>query len=81
MFDLRNHVSGMSNFEKKYWTASEFGDLFETDKEPEVPANLPDLRGIVIIIGGKVEGDHAEDHVTIRSRTEFIVCLNVSPMR
>jgi hypothetical protein len=61
-------------FERRDWTASEFGHLCESPEE--LPPNLPLPRGASFAMYAKVDADHASDTVTRRSRTGFLVFLN-----
>jgi hypothetical protein len=62
-----------SDFERKDWTASEFG--FVEGKE-ELPPNMPEPQGQGFTMSAKVDADHASDTVTRRLRTGFLVFLN-----
>ena len=80
MFGPSTPDADMSNFEHQDWTSSEFGHLFEWDKEPDKPSNLPTLRGIGFSIRGKLDADRVEEIVTRRSRKAFTFYLNSSPV-
>ena len=47
-------------------------------EEVELPASMPNLRGIRFATRAKLDTDHASDTVTTRSMTEFIVYANNS---
>ena len=79
VFDPSAPDVGISDFERQDWTTSTFGNLLETNEEPERPVNLTDARGIRFIFRGKVDAYHAADAVTRRSKTGFIVYFNSSP--
>jgi hypothetical protein len=64
-----------SKFEQKDWTSSEFGHI---QGQEELPANMPEPRGLGFVMRAKVDADHASDTVTRRSRTGFLVYLNCS---
>jgi hypothetical protein len=66
-----------SNFELRDWTSSEFGHL---QGKEEVPPNMPEPRGMGFVMRVKVDGDHASDTTTRRSRTGFIIYLNCAPV-
>ena len=70
------YVKG-SDFEKRDWTASEFGHV--QDKEI-LPPKMLEPRGIGVQVIAKVDADHAGDSTTRRSRTGFIVYLNSAPI-
>jgi len=57
------------------WASSEFGHL---DSKEEVPPNMPKPRGAGFLIWAKVVADRATDTVTRKSRTGFLVWLNIS---
>jgi hypothetical protein len=59
--------------EAQYWVSNEFGHL---DGEEELPPNMPEPRGQGFVNSSKVDGDHASDSVTSRSRTGFLVWIN-----
>ena len=61
------------------WNTSEFRNLLEIDEEPERPANLPDPRGVGLMIHRKICADHVVEIVTRRSRKGFTVYLNIFP--
>ena len=64
----------LEDFERKDWSASEFGHLSPEDTgEPE---NMIEPRGKGFIITAKVDADHASNTVTRRSRTGFLVWVN-----
>ena len=68
-----------SNFEKKDWTHSVYGDI----KEEVIPDTDPDYckpRGKGFMISSYVDSDHAGDSVTRRSRTGFVVLVNCAPI-
>lgn len=61
------------DFERRDWTASEFGHLAGVE---ELPPKRPEPRGTGFVIRAKVDADHASDTVTRRSRSGFVVYLN-----
>ena len=64
-----------SKFEQRDWTASEFGHI---QGQEELPANMPEPRGMGFTMRAMVDADHASDTVSRRSRTGFLVYLNCS---
>jgi hypothetical protein len=73
VYDPSDPVVNESDFERKDWTASEFGMI---DGKEEMPPNMPEPRGQGFTISAKVDADHAADSVTRRSRTGFLVFIN-----
>ena len=76
VFDPTDPVIDESKFERKDWTASEFG----LGLKEEMPGNLPQPRGLGFVLRAFVDADHASDSVTRRSRTGFLVYLNNAPI-
>jgi Reverse transcriptase (RNA-dependent DNA polymerase) len=76
VFDPSDPVVDESLFERRDWTASEFG----LSLKEEVPSNMPQPRGMGFVMRAYVDADHAGDTVTRRSRTGFIVYLNSAPV-
>lgn len=77
VFDPSDPVVDEGEFERKDWTASEFGHI---QGKEEVPDNMPEPRGMGFVMRAKVDADHASDSVTRRSRTGFLVYLNCAPI-
>ena len=77
VFDPSDPVVDEGEFERKHWTASEFGHI---QGKEEVPDNMPEPRGMGFVMRAKVDADHASDSVTRRSRTGFLVYLNCAPI-
>ena len=73
VYDPSDPVIEPSDFERRDWTASEFGHV---DGKEELPPSMPEPRGQGFTIRAKVDADHASDTVTRRSRTGFLVYLN-----
>ena len=73
VYDPSDPVIDESSFERKDWTASEFGMI---DGQEELPPNMPEPRGQGFTMSAKVDADHAADTVTRKSRTGFLVFLN-----
>ena len=65
----------MDVFELEDWTHSIYGR-----KEEELPSNAPEPRGFGFKIRGYVDSDHAGNAITRRSRTVFIIHLNIAPI-
>jgi hypothetical protein len=77
VFDPSDPVIDESVFGQEDWTSSEFGHVAG---EEELPANMPQPRGLGFVLRAKVDADHAADTVTRRSRTGFLVFLNSAPV-
>ena len=77
VFDSSDPIVNQSDFERRDWTASEFGHLSEKE---ELPLNMPEPRGQGFFMRAKVDADHASDTVTRRFRTGFLVFLNSAPV-
>jgi hypothetical protein len=77
VFDPSDPVIDASVFGQEDWTSSEFGHVAG---EEEMPANMPQPRGLGFTMRAKVDADHAADTVTRRSRTGFLVFLNSAPV-
>ena len=73
VFDPSEKVVDETLFERKDWASSEFGHLEEKE---ELPANMPQPRGVGFVVTAKVDADHASDTVTRRSRTGMFVYVN-----
>jgi hypothetical protein len=63
-----------AQFDAKDWVFSEFGHL---DGVEELPLNMPEPIGQGFVIRAKVDADHASNSVTKRSRTGFLVKINI----
>ncbi len=63
-----------SKFQKKDWS-----NIYGNTKE-ELPKDMPEPRGKGFIILAFVDADHAGEKLTRRSRTGFIVFLNMAPI-
>ena len=66
-----------SDFELKYWIASEFGHI---EGQEAKPSNMPESRGMGFTIRAKVEAYHYGDSITRISRKGYLVYLNSSFM-
>jgi len=75
VFDLSVPVIDELKYQVKDWASSEFGHV---QGHEQVPANMPEPRGIGFIIRAKVDADHASDSLTRRSRTGFLVYINMA---
>ena len=73
VYDPSDPVVEQGVFERRDWTSSEFGAV--RGKE-EVPPNMPEPRGLGLVMHAKVDLDHASDMITRQSRTGFLVYLN-----
>eukprot|EP00957_Ditylum_brightwellii_P042889 3246929-Ditylum_brightwellii.AAC.1 len=69
VYDPSDLMIDESDFERKDWTASEYG-LVE-DKEELLP-NMPEPQGQGFTVSTKVNTDHVPDTVTRRLRTGFL---------
>lgn len=75
VFDPSDPLVETSDFPRRDWEATEFGEL-----EEELPANMPEARGLGMVMRAYVDADHAGDSITRRSRTGFIVYLQCAPI-
>ena len=73
VFDPSDPVINESKYQRRDWTSSEFGHL---QRKKIVPPNMPEPQGQGFTISAKVDADHADDTVTRRSRTGFLVYVN-----
>ena len=73
VYDPSDPIVNEADFERKDWTASEFGHI---DGKEELPPNMPEPRGMGFVVRAKVDADHASDTLSRRSRTGFLVYLN-----
>ncbi len=64
-----------AKFQERDWASSEFGHV---QGQETIPTNMPEPRGIGFVIRAKVDADHASDSLTRRSRTGFLVYLNMA---
>jgi len=76
VFDPSYPDIDMSKFQREDWSATAWGN----DLAEEIPDNLPEPRGYGMTMRAFVDADHAGDLVTRRSRTGFIVYLNMAPI-
>ena len=76
IFDTRDPVIDESLFNRKDCTASEFG----LSLEEVLPKNMPQLRGMGIVMRSYVDANHASDSITRRSCMGFLVYLNCAPV-
>ena len=76
VFDPSDPVIDESIFARKDWTSTEFG----LDTKEDLPPRMPEARGQGFTIRAFVDADHAGDSITQRSRTGFIVYLNMAPV-
>ena len=63
-------------FHRQDWSSSEF----DPEITEELPPNMPQMRGIGFIMRAFVDADHAGDSITRRSRTGFLIFLNMAPI-
>ena len=64
-----------SKFDRSDYWASLYGDVQE-----EIPIDMPEPLGKEIFMRCFVDADHAGDRLTRRSRTGYIVYLNMAPV-
>ena len=76
VFDPSEPEIDEASFERKDWTTSEFGHTLDED----MPHKMPQPRGLGFKMRAMVDADHAADTLTRRSRTGFLVYLNMSPI-
>ena len=76
IFDPIDPVINESLFDRKDWTASEFGLSLKEEMHP----NMPQPRGMGRVIRVYVDADHAGDSITRQYCTGFLVYLNCAPM-
>ena len=74
VFDPTYHTIDHSNFVHCDWKPF-YGDV----KEP-VPPNAPEPRGKGVDLRMFMDSDHAGDHLTMQSRTGFIIYMNSAPI-
>jgi hypothetical protein len=74
VFDATYPIVDSSDFPKQDWS-SFYGDVQE-----EVPNNVPEPLGYEFVMRAYVDADHAGDKLTRRSRTGFLVFLNMAPI-
>ena len=60
VYDPSDPVVDETEFERRDWTASEFGHI---DGKEELPPNMPEPRGLGFVIRAKVDADHASDSI------------------
>ena len=75
VFDPSDPEIDMNTFERKDWASTEFGTISEI-----LPGNAPPPRGQGFTMRAYVDADHAGDAITRRSRTGFLVYLNMAPI-
>ena len=76
IFDPSDPVIDESLFDRKDWTASEFG-LF---LEEVLPKNIPQPRGMRFLMWSYVDADHVGGSITRRYCMSFLVYLNCTPV-
>ena len=54
---------------------------FYGNVEEAIPSNAPAPRGKAVTLRCFVDSDHAGDHITRRSRTGYIICVNSAPIQ
>ena len=74
VFDPTFPTIDHDNFPRKDWSSA-YGEIKE-----EVPDNAPESRGEGFIMTAYVDADHAGDKLTRRSRTGYLIFLNMSPI-
>ena len=76
VFDPSDPTIDETQFGENDWTATEFG----LNMEEEITLNMPAPRGLGFVMHVFVDADHAGDSITRRSRTGFLVYLNMAPI-
>ena len=76
VFDQSDPVIDKGSFQEKDWSTSVFGSELKEIIQP----NIPEPRGQEMTMRCFVDADHAADTVTRKSRTGFIVYLNMAPI-
>ena len=76
IFDPSDPVVDKSLFDRKDWTATEFGFFLKE----ELPGKMPQYRGMGFVMCAYVDADHAGDTITRSLRTGFLVYLNSAPI-
>jgi hypothetical protein len=74
-FDDLTPVYNMTAFQQTDWSESIYKDATE-----ELPPKMPEPLGLPVIMTCFVDANHAEDQVTRRSQTGFIIYLNNAPV-
>jgi hypothetical protein len=74
VFDATYPNIDISEFPKQDWS-SFYGDI-----EEELPHNAPSPLGLEFVMRVYVDADHAGEQLTRRSRTGFLVFLNMAPI-
>ena len=74
VFDPSDPMVDMTDFQEKDWSTSVFGD----ELKEIIPSNIPEPRGQGMITRCFVDADHASDTITRKSRTGFIVYVNMA---
>ena len=74
VFDPSDPVIDKVQFKEKDWTKSEVGSY----TKEEFPKNMPIWRGFAFVTRASVDANHAEDSMTRRSWTRFLVYLNMA---
>ena len=76
IFDPSDPVIDESLFDRKDWTASEFG----LSLEELLPKNMSQPCGMGFVMRSYIDADHASDFITCRSRTGLLLYLNYAPV-
>ena len=71
IFDPSDPVIDESLFNRNYWTTSEFG----LNLDEELTTNIPQPRGVGLVMQAYVDINHAGEYITCRSCTSFLVYL------
>ena len=75
VFDLTEPTIDEERFEKQNLTNSIY-TTDDTDLKERLPGNMPESRGIGLIMRAYVDADHVGDSVTCKLRTGFLIYLN-----
>ena len=76
VFDPSDPDTNENDFQKHDWASSEFG----SELKEEMPANMPQPRGMGFVTKTHVDADHTMDTATRRSRSGFLVHINSTPI-
>ena len=70
VIDPNDQVIYQNNFERQYWTSSEF---VHVSGKQDLTLNMPAKRGLGFVIKARVDSYHSVDTVTQRYRTGFLI--------
>ena len=73
VFDQSDPMIDKGSYQEKNWSTSVFGN----ELKELIPPKMPESRWQGMMMRYFVDADHAADTVTRKSRTRFIVYLNI----